>query len=318
MGERNALLRGVITEVQIAQQLRRRPEVVVIEDHRQPGEGGEAFAADARSKVNTCKIDWYCADGTDAIEAELEVMFSGNAFKLSEVIQDAGGGFTVRGPHPPERLLANTPANFSVIERLAPTHLINIKMQPKARGVIDEAIAEFAVAQQNAPPIQQRNLASHRIIGQAAGTKQDFDPRGGREIAQQLFRGAKIARERIGAMRNGPALECLANFLVHLDRPRQITGENLLHHRRRRGQGLGHLDECLESEVHGLELRLARANHRAKSHKAQVFVEPKLAHGAGNDGEVKTAIAEILREKPNQARKNKSVAEFFLDGKQPH
>src|SRR6185503_3610567 len=143
-------------------------------------------------------------------KAELEVMLSGNAFKLVEVIQDARRGFTVRSPHPAERLIAHTPANFSVIKRFSPAHLINIKMQPKPRGVIDETITEFAVAEKYAPLIQQRNLASHRVVGQAAGPNQDFDPRGGCKIAQPFFRGPKIACEGIGAMRTGPALKCLA------------------------------------------------------------------------------------------------------------
>jgi hypothetical protein len=50
----------------------------------------------------------------------------------------------------------------------------------------------------------------------------------------------------------------------------------------------------LEGERHRLELRVPVADQRSELLESEVPVEPHLTGGAGNDGEVAAAVAEML------------------------
>ena len=80
MRERHALLCGVVTEIEIARQLRRGSKLVMIKHHRKPGERGERFAAHGRREIHTGKIDRSGANRADAIEAQLQIVFAGDSF----------------------------------------------------------------------------------------------------------------------------------------------------------------------------------------------------------------------------------------------
>src|SRR6266446_4489474 len=101
MGERNALLRGVETQVQVTRQLfGRGPDFVVIKYHRQTRERPETLAADARGQEHAAQIYRHRADRADAVEAELEPVLRRYCLEQVRVVQHTGGSFAVHGPEP--------------------------------------------------------------------------------------------------------------------------------------------------------------------------------------------------------------------------
>src|SRR5258708_4911994 len=99
MGERNALLRGVETEVQVTRQLfGRGRDFVVIKYHRQTRERPDTLAADARGQEHAAQIYWHRADRADAVEAELEPVLWGYCLEQVGVVQHPGESFAVHGP----------------------------------------------------------------------------------------------------------------------------------------------------------------------------------------------------------------------------
>src|SRR6267143_7091609 len=110
MGERNALLHGVETEVQVTRQLfGRGPDFVVIKHHRQARERPETLAADARGQEHAAQINWHRADRADAVEAELELVLRRYGLEQVRVVQHAGGSFAVHGPEPLESARSRQP-----------------------------------------------------------------------------------------------------------------------------------------------------------------------------------------------------------------
>src|SRR3982750_1942584 len=101
-----------------------------------------------------------------------------------------------------------------------------------------------------------------------------------------------------------------------LDWPGQIRCEDAIDFRRGRRKQLGHLQKRFEREVHWLELRVAPPNSRAKGQKAQMLVQAQLPYGAGNDREIVTLLAKMMRDQPDQPRENESIPEFLLHRKQ--
>ena len=94
----------------------------------------------------------------------------------------------------------NSLANRAVIERLAPTHLHRVEGQAQPRRMVEQPVAKFPVAQNQPRLLQQRNLAAHRIVGQAAGAEQDFDLFGLHQFAEQPLGGAEVGVECGGAV----------------------------------------------------------------------------------------------------------------------
>ena len=75
----------------------------------------------------------------------------------------------MRRPDPAQlRVLFETTANLGVVERVAPADLINLELESLARGVVDEAVAELAVADDEAGLFQQRELGADGVIREAA------------------------------------------------------------------------------------------------------------------------------------------------------
>ena len=197
-----------------------------------------------------------------------------------------------------------------------PADLIDFKLESLARGVVDETVAEFAVADDESGLFQQRELGADGVVREAAGAEQNLNALCPRQFAEHPARGAEVSHEAVRAMRDGAAREGFADFQMHIDGAGQIAGEDLFHRARGRREGLGHLEKFLEREIHGLELRLAAADERAERHEAEMLVEPGLARGAGDDGHVVAHVLEVLREQADELREDEAVAEIFLDREQ--
>ena len=119
-------------------------------------------------------------------------------------------------------------------------------------------------------------------------------------------------------MRHRSALERLADLFVHVHRTGQVAGQDFLDRVAGRREDLGHLDEFLQREIHRLELRLARAHHRAERHETQVLVEAQLPGRSRDDRHVETLLPVVLRQQPNQFGEDEPVAVLLLDGQQAH
>src|SRR5688500_11357349 len=118
----NALLRGAVAEIQITRQRRRGSKLMMIKNHRQSRKRSQRFAADAGGEIYAREINRCSADRADAIETQLHVVLARDAFQLREIVKDASGRFAVRAPHPVGGPVRDAPADFGVIERLAPLH----------------------------------------------------------------------------------------------------------------------------------------------------------------------------------------------------
>src|SRR5947209_3569641 len=115
-------------------------------------------------------------------------------------------------------------ANGGIIERLSPADLQRLEAKPEPCRVIDQTIPKFPIAEHEARGLQQRNLAAHRVVGQAAAAEQNLRLARTRQLAQKFFGGTKIGCEGVGAMGDGAFLEGLPHFGMNINRPWQIAG----------------------------------------------------------------------------------------------
>src|SRR5438105_13262574 len=93
-------------------------------------------------------------------------------------------------------------ANRAVIERFTPRHLQCLELEAEPSGVVEQTVPKFAVAQNQTRLLQQRELRSHRIIGQAARAGLDFHPACAHQLTEEALRGMNIDSESIRAMRD--------------------------------------------------------------------------------------------------------------------
>src|SRR5207248_453841 len=122
----------------------------IVEDHRQPRIGTEAFAAHARGEMHAAQIHCHRADRADAVEAERYRRILACGLERAEIVQDAGRRLAMYRPQP---ALAGQPAwQRRHVERLAPGLPHYLELQTLAPRMVDEPVAEFAVAQHDAGP----------------------------------------------------------------------------------------------------------------------------------------------------------------------
>src|ERR1700731_267700 len=107
------------------------------------------------------------------------------------------------GPKPVElgRLLDKTLHGFK-IEGLAPFDSVGLEGETEARRMVDEALAELAVAQDQARPPHERELAGDDVVGQRAGPEENLHLDRAGQLTEQFFSELKLGQERLGAMRH--------------------------------------------------------------------------------------------------------------------
>ena len=140
--------------------------------------------------------------------------------------------------------------------------------------MVREPLAKFTVAQDQPPPLFEQQLTADHVVGQRPRAQKKFHFPGPHQLAKQLFGGQKIFCESVSPVRFGRLLESAAHLPADRDRPRQeIDSAGLKCARGRRAQELarGRL-KGFQSDVHRLELRFPRANHRTKGNKAEVLI----------------------------------------------
>ena len=90
-------------------------------------------------------------DGADAIDAELDFLLAANGLESFKIIQDAGGRFAVGRPKPVHSLAAvDALCNGMIVKWFAPLGFQRFKIQAQTGRVIEEPIAELAIAQNQA------------------------------------------------------------------------------------------------------------------------------------------------------------------------
>src|SRR5262249_50739677 len=100
--ERDSLLRCIIAQVKVAREIVAVAlQLVVVEHHGNAGIGAEAFSASAGRQMNAAQIDGESAEGTDGVDAELEIDLAAKCFEAVYVVKHAGRGFAVGAPNPP-------------------------------------------------------------------------------------------------------------------------------------------------------------------------------------------------------------------------
>src|SRR5207247_8731274 len=136
---------------------------------RQCRVGGDGLAARTRGQVDAAQVDGHGADGTDAIEAELDLIFGAELLERAQFVENAGGSFTMGGPKPANLgVLRQATSNLGIIERLAPADGMDVEFQTLPGGVINEPIAKFAVAQNQPWLVEHGKLGTDGVVGQAA------------------------------------------------------------------------------------------------------------------------------------------------------
>src|SRR5262245_37481029 len=96
-----------------------------------------------------------------------------------------------------------TPLDFLDIEWLAPGFGQDLEAKPPAASMTHEALAEFAVGQDETGRPIQRQLTGNRIVGHRAASQHDLRARGTSELAET---GAGLLHfvEKLGrSVRNG-------------------------------------------------------------------------------------------------------------------
>src|SRR5439155_3611612 len=139
----------------------------------QSGKRGERLAADARRQVHPGQVHRQRANRADTVEAQLHPHLGADPFQGLELVEDSRGRFAMCRPEPAQLAMAQHPApNLHIIERLSPSDLMYVTRQTLSRGVVDEAVSELTVAQDHASSLEQRQLRTYGVVGQAAGAQE--------------------------------------------------------------------------------------------------------------------------------------------------
>ena len=86
------------------------------------------------------------------------------------------------------------------VQRFAPRKFQRLKFQVEPPRLLDQPAAEFAVAQHQTGPAQERQLSCDHVVGQRAGTHQQLDIPGADEVAENPSGGLKILFKAIAAV----------------------------------------------------------------------------------------------------------------------
>ena len=130
---------------------------MVVKNHRNTRIGTQSLTAGAGSQENAAQVHRKGPDRADAVQAELHLEFRAEDLQTLQIIQNAGGCFTVRAPNPARgRITLKEAPQRRQIDRLAPTELQSIKCQPETRRVIQQALAKLTIAQHHSASWFQR------------------------------------------------------------------------------------------------------------------------------------------------------------------
>src|SRR5204863_9344425 len=108
------------------------------------------------------------AERAHAVEAELRVTLAADFRQRDDVIQNAGRGLAGDVPDPLRVDFVDEALDRVHVERLAPAEAERREVEPRARRLIDEPIAELAVRDHDAMPAVQRKLRTDRIVRERA------------------------------------------------------------------------------------------------------------------------------------------------------
>src|SRR5882724_8298114 len=119
-------------------------------------------------------------------------------------------------------------------------------------------------------------------------------------------------------MRLRSLLEGPPHLAPHRDGAGQkIYGAGMKRARRGRAQELTRRDlESFQRHIHRLELRVARADQRAKRNEPEMVVKPGLARRAGDDGKIVAFLDAMLPEQREDALQHLATprpSEFLFD-----
>src|SRR5437660_9382067 len=94
--------------------------------------------------------------------------------------------------------------------------------------MIEQPLAEFAIAQYDAPARFQRELCSNDVIGEGAGAQEEFDIFGANELAKDLAGCVEILHKSPCAMGFGGLFKGAAHLASNGHRPgKKIDGAGL-------------------------------------------------------------------------------------------
>src|SRR5262245_50896154 len=173
---------------------------MVVKHHRNSGIGAQAFSTGTRREMNAAQVHRERADGTDAVDAQFNVELGAKRFEAGYIVEHAGGGFAVSAPKPAAANVVKHGLDSTKVELASPGELHRFEVEAESASLIDQAIAEFTIADNEATAFFERELPCNDVIGERAGTKQQFDVFGAGQITQCLFRRLEISNESVGAM----------------------------------------------------------------------------------------------------------------------
>ncbi len=140
---------------------------VFVEDDGETGDAAEAFATGGRGDPDGGEVEGDDADGADGVDGEADAAFRAESGEGWEVGEVAGTGFAVGGPEPADFGVAvEEGGEFGDFEGFAPWEAEVFVGEPETAGVIAEAFAEFAVAEDHAGFVEEEELGADEVVGE--------------------------------------------------------------------------------------------------------------------------------------------------------
>ena len=231
----------------------------------------------------------------------------------------AGAGFAVGGPEPADfRVAVEEGGEFGDFEGFAPWEAEVFVWEPEAAGVIAEAFAEFAVAEDHAWFVEEEELSADEVVGESGWAGGEGDVCGAGEEAEAEACFVEDLGECGAAVADGREGEGGADFREEGDGAGE-EGDG------RCGGGLdgakaaaaGHGEvEVLAAGEHGLEPCAVVADEGAEGLEAEGFVEWEAVDGGGDHGGVGAVGCGGAEEELEEALEDAAAAVFRGDGEE--
>ncbi len=192
---------------------------MIVRHNRNAREPPQPFAADAGGKVGGAQVDRHRSERAHGIDAEPYAGRCAAAGYVRDIVEHSGGGFEMHQPDPGWRRGTEEPAlDLAPIERPAPRPPGDVEPKPAARRMIDEALAELAVAQNQSLRSFQLQLAGDHVVRQRSAAEQQRCMRRTGEFADQSADPGQLRSEAARTVRLGCGAHRLSRGGARLDR----------------------------------------------------------------------------------------------------